>query len=254
MKTKNFTYLAITTAFVILFTISSCSNTKYAALDCPDFSSKPSITKKSPPKLKRSKKIFASNSYNKNRAISRKKKSKSISSVNIISASEKGVSVEAEEDLELSLHQVETPDNSPVNSEIETPDVSPRDPGPVEILITEEATYVIEKDRYSPIGKMGPRVDNSYFDVDRDATSVSSLQQMNYIPMDGLAIAGFISGIVGLLVFGIPLGAIAIIFGALSLSKINKYPDKFRGRGLATASLVLGIIDVVGVILLLLIM
>lgn len=39
---------------------------------------------------------------------------------------------------------------------------------------------------------------------------------------NGLAIAGLVCGIVGLLIFNIILGPLAIIFGAIGLSRANK--------------------------------
>jgi len=71
---------------------------------------------------------------------------------------------------------------------------------------------------------------------------------------EGLGLAGFISGLVGLFILGILFGLIAIIFGAISLGKINKNPDKFKGKGFAITSLILGIIDVVAVLILLALM
>jgi hypothetical protein len=68
---------------------------------------------------------------------------------------------------------------------------------------------------------------------------------------EGLGLAGFISGLVGLFVASIPLGIIAVIFGSISLSKIKKQPRRFKGRGFAIASIILGIIDVVAMIALL---
>jgi hypothetical protein len=54
----------------------------------------------------------------------------------------------------------------------------------------------------------------------------------------GLAIASFVVSVIGFWIFGIILGIIAIILGALSIEK-----------GLGKAGLVIGIIDVVGVII-----
>lgn len=71
------------------------------------------------------------------------------------------------------------------------------------------------------------------------------------IKNEGLGIAGFLSGLVGLFIASIPLGIIAIVFGGISLSKIKRNPRVYRGRGLAIASIILGIVDVVGMILVL---
>jgi len=68
---------------------------------------------------------------------------------------------------------------------------------------------------------------------------------------EGLGIAGFISGLVGLFIAGIPLGAIGVVFGGISLSKIKKQPQRFKGKGFAIASIIIGIIAVVGAIIVL---
>ena len=56
---------------------------------------------------------------------------------------------------------------------------------------------------------------------------------------NGLATASMVCGIIGLLVFGIILGPLAIIFGAIGMSKEPK-------RNQAITGLVLGVIDIVG--------
>jgi hypothetical protein len=68
---------------------------------------------------------------------------------------------------------------------------------------------------------------------------------------EGLGIAGFISGLVGLFIAGIPLGAIGVVFGGISLSKIKKQPQRFKGKGFAIASIIIGLIAVVGAIIVL---
>lgn len=69
--------------------------------------------------------------------------------------------------------------------------------------------------------------------------------------MEGLSVAGFVISIVGLIIFGIPLGALAIALSAVGLSKIKRNPDRYSGRALAIAGLVLGLIDIIGVFALL---
>jgi hypothetical protein len=68
---------------------------------------------------------------------------------------------------------------------------------------------------------------------------------------EGLGLAGFISSLAGLFIASIPLGTIAIIFGAVSLSKINKDPKHHKGKGFAIASIVIGLVDVLVMIVLL---
>ncbi|WP_165443461.1 DUF4190 domain-containing protein [Olsenella sp. Marseille-P4559] len=60
---------------------------------------------------------------------------------------------------------------------------------------------------------------------------------------DGKAISGLICGIVGLLVFGIILGIMALIFG--SMAKVSIKQGEHSGNGIATAAIVLGIIDII---------
>jgi len=59
---------------------------------------------------------------------------------------------------------------------------------------------------------------------------------------NGLAIAGLVCGIIGLFLFNVVLGPLAIIFGGIGWSKANKGA---RGRGMAIAAVVLGVIDLV---------
>ena len=59
---------------------------------------------------------------------------------------------------------------------------------------------------------------------------------------NGLAIAGMICGIVGLVLFNIIQGPLALIFGGIGLSRANRGAS---GRGFAIASLVLGVADLI---------
>lgn len=63
---------------------------------------------------------------------------------------------------------------------------------------------------------------------------------------NGLAIASLICGIVGLLVFNIILGPIAIILGYVGLRQSSAK----GGAGMAKAGLILGVIDVLVFVLL----
>jgi len=57
---------------------------------------------------------------------------------------------------------------------------------------------------------------------------------------NGLAIAGLVCGLVGLLFFPIVLGPLAIIFGAVALSRANRGAGH---KGMSIAAIVLGIVD-----------
>ncbi|OKK03324.1 hypothetical protein AMK26_17480 [Streptomyces sp. CB03234] len=58
---------------------------------------------------------------------------------------------------------------------------------------------------------------------------------------NGLAIAGLVCGIIGVLFLNVILGPLAIIFGAVGL---RQAPVK-NGAGMAKAAIVLGIVDLV---------
>jgi uncharacterized protein DUF4190 len=59
---------------------------------------------------------------------------------------------------------------------------------------------------------------------------------------NGLAIAGLVCGLVGLLFLPIVLGPLALIFGGVGLSKANRGAGH---KGMAIAAVVLGIIDLI---------
>jgi hypothetical protein len=59
---------------------------------------------------------------------------------------------------------------------------------------------------------------------------------------NGLAIAGLVCGIVGILFFNFVLGPLAIIFGGIGWSRANRGA---RHRGMSIAAVVLGVVDIV---------
>lgn len=64
---------------------------------------------------------------------------------------------------------------------------------------------------------------------------------------NGLAIAGFVCSLVGLLIFSVVLGPLGIIFGGVGLSRAGRGA---RHRGLAIAAIIIGAIDLIlGVVL-----
>jgi hypothetical protein len=59
---------------------------------------------------------------------------------------------------------------------------------------------------------------------------------------NGLAIAGLVCGLVGLLLVNYVLGPLAIIFGGIGWARANRGA---RHRGMAIAAVILGVIDIV---------
>jgi len=59
-----------------------------------------------------------------------------------------------------------------------------------------------------------------------------------------LSLISFISSLVGLLVFGILFGTASVIMSAIGLGKINKNPEKWKGKGFAIAGIIIGLIDI----------
>jgi len=70
------------------------------------------------------------------------------------------------------------------------------------------------------------------------------------IPLDtrktsGLAIASFVLSLAGIFCFGFVTGTLAVIFGGVAMRSISKNPG-LKGNGLAVAGLVIGIVDIIG--------
>ena len=59
----------------------------------------------------------------------------------------------------------------------------------------------------------------------------------------GMAIAGFVISLVGLLVLALPCGILGIVFSAIGLNKT--LTPVYRGKGLAISGLIIAIIDTV---------
>lgn len=62
--------------------------------------------------------------------------------------------------------------------------------------------------------------------------------------VNGLAVASFVCSMVGIVVFGIIMGILAICFGAVSLNRTKYFPEE-TGKGFAVAGIVVGIIEVI---------
>ena len=68
------------------------------------------------------------------------------------------------------------------------------------------------------------------------------------VETNGLAIAGFVLGLLSIFIAGIILGLLGVIFSMTALNKIKRNPN-MGGKGLAIAGLILGLIGLVGAFL-----
>jgi hypothetical protein len=69
--------------------------------------------------------------------------------------------------------------------------------------------------------------------------------------IEGLGVAGSITGVVGLFIAGIPLGILSAIFGMVCVMKVKNNPKRFMGKGFGIAAIILGIVDIIGALIVL---
>jgi len=75
-------------------------------------------------------------------------------------------------------------------------------------------------------------------------------------PNQGIALASMITGIAGVLLascFGPVPGIAALVLGLVALSQIKKSPEKYSGKGMAIAGIVIGSLTIVFYILLIIV-
>ncbi len=61
---------------------------------------------------------------------------------------------------------------------------------------------------------------------------------------NGLAVTSFVCSMVGIVIFGLIMGILAICFGAVGLSRSKYFPEE-SGKGFAVTGIVVGIIEVI---------
>lgn len=88
-------------------------------------------------------------------------------------------------------------------------------------------------------------VEGSNQNINTTVNKVDNNQQTT--KANGLAIASFVVSLVGLLIFGLPCGIIALSMGLTALKRINLFPE-MKGKGLAISGIVIGSIDIVFVL------
>lgn len=62
-------------------------------------------------------------------------------------------------------------------------------------------------------------------------------------------VLAMVAGLVGIIIFGIPMGITAIITGISSLAKINRESDRFYGRAFGVIAIIIGTLDIIGVLI-----
>ena len=62
---------------------------------------------------------------------------------------------------------------------------------------------------------------------------------------NGKATASLVCGIIGLVVFGVILGVIAVVLAGSAKREMSREPSRYSNHGSATAGQVLGIVDIV---------
>lgn len=84
-------------------------------------------------------------------------------------------------------------------------------------------------------------IDQSRFEVDESIEStVNEPKKVHWASIVGLS-----TGIVAFFIAGIFFGICAIVFSAIALDAIKKNPDRYTGKGMAIAGLVLGIVALI---------
>jgi len=265
MKTMN--YLKVVSTFLALLLIAtSCSTSKKMALPCP----KPVNNYKSKfgsSHNQNSIKLFASAPGNNKKRASFRNYSSQISKVH-----RKPVTTQSELNITKINTSLSESEKTPISNNFEyeanlyaSVDNSIISVGevfsPISRSIGEIPDFDIKESVYERVGTI--QIDgNSSLEIISLTNSLETISSFRTTPInelpqeterkiEGLGLAGFIAGVVGLIVAGIPLGAIAIILSAVSLVKIKNNPGKYMGRGLAIAGLTLGIIDIVALLIIL---
>ena len=76
---------------------------------------------------------------------------------------------------------------------------------------------------------------------DNNKEHAAGIEKTDHPKTETLGLVGFILSFFGIIpLIGIPFAVVAIIFGAKSLTKINRNPKKYKGKGFAIASMVIG--------------
>lgn len=80
-------------------------------------------------------------------------------------------------------------------------------------------------------------------------TDKSNVPEREARSTEPLGVLSLVFSVLGFFVFGIPLGALSILFGIISMSKIESKPNVFSGMGFGIVAVILGAIDIIGAML-----
>ncbi len=272
MKNSNHSFKTILSIPVMFLLITSCSTSKKTALSCPELPGVHKIKKIVSYHNRHDKKLFAFSQrhinerapgINKSRSLRKDQKTKILTLKESKKQSDIFVLPDLREvngisKIEFNNNLVASLDNSIITVEktnssilIDRKEVTATGQNELNAMGKEKTGGTL-----IPVSKSDKISDNYTVAENKQYASVytNPLPQSNYVKTEGLGIAGFIASLVGLVVAGIPLGIIAVVFGAVSLGKIKRYPERFKGRGLAIASFVIGIVDIIGAIVVLAVM
>jgi hypothetical protein len=106
------------------------------------------------------------------------------------------------------------------------------------VLNNESSSLVKESISGEPIQLVREIIDHKV-----DAKRLNLDGDRNYEPtVHWGAVAGFICSILGIFFAGIILGLLGVIFSSIALSKVNEQPERYSGKGLAIAGIIIGVV------------
>ena len=264
MKTLNY-FKTISVLLVVVFIALSCSTTKKTALNCPELPRSNTNTKAAADLKRHNRNTFA---------LSQKESKKHYTVVNRVSPIRKDHKtitnapeeiINQTDDISTSnLEVIRVPDKIEYNNNL----VASADKSVISVTNTdsklipdavESSETKLKEVKYKRNDVQNSSILKSDIALNKNSNSVikayaasykSDLQEETTTKMiEPLGLAGFISGLAGLLVLPFIFGTIAIVFGAISLGRILKHPDRYKGLGFAIAALIIGVVDFVWVLI-----
>ena len=111
-----------------------------------------------------------------------------------------------------------------------------------ELTFSQHPSVTLPKDHATvPFKKLLKGDSSSVKKSDTIKENGSGIEKMEHPKTEKLGLIGFILSFLGIIpLIGIPFAVLAIIFGATSLKRINRNPEKYKGKGFAIASILIG--------------